>query len=134
MQEVVGRRVVQKGAGYGEPRASFRERRQSKADSHTPSFFGKRFNILDPSFIAILAQCLCPALASGGSKICKASWDTALKRLLLPMCQRRKLRCLSCLSVSMVVSKVPGAVPRPCIPEDKPSSPWVKGPMTVEVV
>lgn len=49
------------GAGYGEPRASFRERRQSKADSHTPSFLGKRSQPSGPTIHCNLSPVLVPS-------------------------------------------------------------------------
>lgn len=114
----LSRWVVQKGAGYGEPRASFREQRQSKASGQTHTFLLGQ----GPStfwtyhLLLALAQCSCPMLASGGSKRCKALWNTELKKLLFPMCQERNSRSLSCLSVSMEINKVPNAAQRPCIP------------------
>lgn len=56
----------------------------------------------------------------------KASWNIALKQLLLPMCQTRNSRSLAWLSVSMEVSRVPNDAPRPHVPKDKPGSPQIK--------
>lgn len=88
-------------------------------DTHLPSW-ARALDVLDLPFIASLSPVLCPALASGGGKRCKALWDTAAKRVSHVAEENLQEPFLS---VSMEISKVTSAAPRPCIPRDKPGSP-----------
>lgn len=89
-------------------------------NSHTHFFLGNNPQCSGPT--VHLTQHLHPTPASGGAQICNTSWNIVLKQLLLPM-QNEKPQEPFPLSVSMEVSRLLSAAPRPHSPKDSQALP-----------